>query len=93
MTRETRAIPLRTCISCKSRKPKDELLRFVLQGDAVALDVDQHRQGRGAYLCASMDCLSTAMKRNMFSRAFRRQVNVKTDQLQKEMKQWLMQTK
>jgi uncharacterized protein len=63
--------PVRTCIGCGARKAQSELTRVVVGPDG-GLVVDRKRRlpGRGAYLCGA-GCLTAAVKRKAFGRAFR----------------------
>ncbi|MCG6982561.1 MAG: YlxR family protein [Deltaproteobacteria bacterium] len=64
--------PQRTCVVCRSKRDKGELLRFVLDGtERVYLDKRQHHRGRGAYVCPRPECL-TRLKQIHLKRAFRR---------------------
>ena len=59
-------LPMRQCVACRKRCEKDRLLRIVrsVRG-RIFLDPDQHREGRGAYLCRDISCLETARKRGV----------------------------
>lgn len=61
-------VPIRTCVVCGDRKPKNELLRAALKSEerSIVLDRDQNLGGRGAYVCP--DCLP----RMRFTKRFRR---------------------
>jgi predicted RNA-binding protein YlxR (DUF448 family) len=63
--------PVRMCVGCGSKRPQAELTRFVI-GPGGAIEVDRARRlpGRGAYLCGA-GCLTAALKRKAFGRAFR----------------------
>jgi predicted RNA-binding protein YlxR (DUF448 family) len=64
--------PQRTCIVCRGKKPKAELLRLALDDkNRVYLDHGQHYLGRGGYVCLRADCL-TRVKLIHLNRAFRR---------------------
>jgi predicted RNA-binding protein YlxR (DUF448 family) len=72
LTRKRGRQPQRTCIVCRSKKDKGELLRLVLDDmERVYLDKRQHHRGRGAYVCPRPDCL-TRLKQIHLTRAFRR---------------------
>ena len=55
-------VPLRTCIACRQKRPKRELIR-VVRTSAGALEVDPKgkRAGRGAYLCPGRQCWQVAL--------------------------------
>ena len=64
-------IPLRKCIGCGEMKPKKELIRVVKTPEGeIKLDFTGKLNGRGAYICNSVECLSKAQKQKSFSRAF-----------------------
>jgi predicted RNA-binding protein YlxR (DUF448 family) len=64
--------PQRTCIVCRDKKAKGELLRLALDDrDRVYLDHRQHHRGRGGYVCLRPGCL-TRVKLAHLNRAFRR---------------------
>ena len=74
-------IPIRTCMGCREVRPKKELLRIVRKNgeepDSCILlpDVECTQNGRGAYLCRSMECYDKAVKRRGFNRSFRTTVS------------------
>lgn len=51
-------VPMRQCVGCGEMKGKKEMMRVLrtAEGDIV-LDVTGKKNGRGAYLCKSMECL------------------------------------
>jgi uncharacterized protein len=64
--------PQRTCIGCRKKAPRSELLRLVAEGSgSTAVLVDERRRmaGRGAWLHPSEACLALAVKRRAFGRA------------------------
>ena len=71
--------PMRTCVGCKRRRPRPELVRLVAAASgAVILDVPARAPGRGAYLCrdSGMACLRVAQRRRSLSRSLRVGENV-----------------
>ena len=49
---------LRSCLSCRTRRPRNELLRLVVgEAGRVELDWTARRPGRGAWVCPRPDCL------------------------------------
>jgi predicted RNA-binding protein YlxR (DUF448 family) len=64
--------PQRTCIVCRSKRAKAELLRLALDNrERVYFDHRQHHHGRGGYVCSRPECL-TRVKLVHLKRAFRR---------------------
>ena len=54
----TKKIPMRMCIGCREMKPKRELIRVVKTSEGeIKLDTTGKVNGRGAYVCGSIDCL------------------------------------
>ncbi len=65
-----RKIPIRTCVACRTERPKKELARLVRTADGpLKWDPTGKVPGRGAYLCYSVQCLDTAVKRKALERA------------------------
>jgi len=65
-------IPQRTCIACRSKRPKRELVRIVRAPDGdVAVDKTGKQSGRGAYLCPTRECWHRALSEGLLSRALR----------------------
>ena len=55
--------PQRTCVSCRTVKAQQELIRLVRVSDgSVAVDSDDRKAGRGAYLCRSQECWGVGLK-------------------------------
>jgi uncharacterized protein len=71
--RPVRAAPvIRTCIGCKDRAAKSDLLRLVVAGDDIVPDPQARLPGRGAYLHPRQECFELAQRRKAFPRALRR---------------------
>ena len=59
MSARRRHIPLRSCIACREKTAKRELLRVVAKpGGGITFDASGRLSGRGAYLC--MNCAQGA---------------------------------
>lgn len=63
-------VPMRTCIACRTSKPKKELMRVVKFGEEIKLDLTGKLNGRGAYVCADKACVEKLKKQKMLNRAF-----------------------
>jgi predicted RNA-binding protein YlxR (DUF448 family) len=68
-----RACPERTCVGCRERAAKSDLLRIVLVGEQCVPDLRGTLPGRGAYAHPALVCLDLAIRRRAFPRAFRAQ--------------------
>ncbi|MBR1693493.1 MAG: YlxR family protein [Lachnospiraceae bacterium] len=65
-------IPLRQCVGCGEMKSKKEMMRVLKTADdGIVLDVTGKKNGRGAYLCVSKDCLQKARKNRGLERSFK----------------------
>jgi len=74
-------IPIRSCISCGTKRSKNELVRLVLDGEGrLVRDDDGKRQGRGAYVCKSKSCQEGLLKNKRLGRAFRSKKTITVDQ-------------
>ena len=63
---------VRTCIACRIKKDKGDLLRIARnkQGEIV-IDEDSCADGRGAYVCKNTDCINKLIKTKALNRAFK----------------------
>jgi len=62
--------PIRTCLGCRTPRPKHELVRLVRRVDGRVV-VDASGPGRGAYVCAEPGCVEKALKVGRLGHAFR----------------------
>ena len=63
-------IPQRQCMGCRERKAKRELIRVVRDTEGqVSVDFSGKKNGRGAYLCPSLECLKKAQKAKSLERS------------------------
>ena len=76
---QQRRIPLRQCGGCGEMKPKSELVRVVRSPEGeISLDLTGRKNGRGSYICRSVDCFNMAIKRKSFERAFGQKLSGET---------------
>ncbi|MCI5948697.1 MAG: YlxR family protein [Oscillospiraceae bacterium] len=70
-----RKIPLRKCVGCCEMKPKKELVRIVKSPEGeISLDLTGKKNGRGAYICKSRECLAKARKAKRLEKALETQI-------------------
>ncbi len=51
-----RHVPVRTCVVCREKQPKRDLVRIVrTPGGEVVLDITGKMNGRGGYVCSDGD--------------------------------------
>lgn len=56
-------IPERSCMGCNQKKDKKDLIRIVKNKDGIInIDKTGKLEGRGAYICDSIDCLEKVKK-------------------------------
>ena len=68
-------IPLRQCVGCGEMKSKKEMLRVLKTTEGpIVLDVTGKKNGRGAYLCISAECLKKARKNKGLERSFKMRI-------------------
>lgn len=62
----------RTCVSCKSKKAKWELVRIVRTPEG-GLEIDSRgkKAGRGAYLCRQQECWEDGLKKKRLDHALK----------------------
>ena len=68
---QQKKIPMRQCGGCGEMRPKRELVRIVRSPEGeISLDLTGRKNGRGSYVCKSVECFEKAIKRKSFERAF-----------------------
>ncbi|MCD8155812.1 MAG: YlxR family protein [Clostridiales bacterium] len=65
-------IPMRQCTGCREMRNKKEMLRVLrTPEDTIVLDTTGKKNGRGAYLCFSPECLEKARKNRGLERSLK----------------------
>ena len=82
-------IPLRQCVGCGEMKSKKELIRVLkTEEEGFVLDFTGKKNGRGAYICHSSDCLLKAIK----TKAIERSLSCKiTEEIYERLKEEILQ--
>ena len=82
-----RKIPLRKCTGCGEMKPKSELVRVILTPEGeIIIDKTGRQNGRGAYVCQSLECLEKAHKSKGLERSLKTSIPQNIyDKLKEEM--------
>ena len=77
---------MRQCVGCGSMKTKKEMMRVLKTAEeGIILDITGKKNGRGAYLCQTMECLKKARKNRGLERSFKMSIpNEVYDNLEKE---------
>ena len=77
---------MRQCTGCGEMKSKKEMMRVLkTTEDEIVLDTTGRKNGRGAYLCFSMECLKKARKNKGLERSLKMSIPAEVyDSLEKE---------
>lgn len=80
-------VPMRQCVGCQEMKNKKEMLRVLKTAeDEIVLDATGRKNGRGAYLCFSKECLAKARKNKGLERSLKMAIpSAVYDSLEKEL--------
>lgn len=79
-------IPMRRCVGCGEMKVKKELIRVIRTEEEIQIDATGKKNGRGAYLCADMECLKRARKTKGLERSLKVPISAEVyENLEKEM--------
>lgn len=68
--------PERTCMGCNEQKEKNNLLRIVRTKEGlIEVDPTGKKNGRGAYICRSEECLNKVIKTKRLERIFEKEIS------------------
>ena len=79
-------VPLRQCVGCGEMKGKRDMMRVLKTAEnEICLDITGKKNGRGAYVCKSRECLLNARKSKGLERSFKMSIpNEVYDTLERE---------
>lgn len=82
-----RKMPVRQCVGCQEMKNKKEMIRVIRTKEGeFLLDATGKKNGRGAYICPSKECLGKAVKSKGLERSFKQAIPEEVyEALEKEM--------
>ncbi len=82
-----RKVPMRRCVGCQEMKSKKEMIRVIrTQEGEFSLDATGKKNGRGAYICPSAECLRKAVRNKGLERSFKQPIPAQVyEALEKEM--------
>jgi uncharacterized protein len=86
--RPRKHIPVRTCIVCREKEAKRQLVRIVRTESGIQIDPTGKMNGRGAYLCDKASCWERAVKTDFLNKALRTTL---TDEDRQRLKQAIPQ--
>ena len=70
--KNTDHVTLRQCVGCREMKNKKEMIRVVRTPEGeTCIDPSGKKNGRGAYLCRSPECLAKAFKAHSLERSLK----------------------
>lgn len=80
-------MPVRMCVGCQEMKNKKEMIRVIKTPEGTfMLDATGKKNGRGAYVCPSEECLQLARKNKELERSFKQAIPAEVyESLEKEM--------
>lgn len=80
-------MPVRMCVGCQEVKNKKEMIRVIKTPEGTfMLDATGKKNGRGAYVCPSEECLQLARKNKGLERSFKQAIPAEVyESLEKEM--------
>lgn len=83
----TKKIPQRQCVGCGENKEKKSMIRIIKTSEnEILLDETGKKNGRGAYICKTVECLKKAMKNRGLERSLKVQIPSEVyDTLKEEM--------
>ena len=68
-------VPMRQCTGCREMKNKKEMMRVLKTGEGeILLATTGRKNGRGAYLCYSLECLEKARKNKGLERSLKTEI-------------------
>lgn len=78
---------MRKCVGCQEMKSKKEMIRVLKTSEnTFELDTTGKKNGRGAYVCCSKECLEKAIKSKGLERSFKQPIPAEVyETLKKEM--------
>ncbi len=84
----TKKTPMRMCVGCQQMRDKNNMIRVIRTQDGeFCIDRTGKKNGRGAYICKSPDCLELAVKNHGLDRSFKTKIPKDTvEMLEEEMR-------
>lgn len=65
----------RKCVACRICTHQNEMLRIAKVNNEFLIDFHHKLGGRGAYVCKNNQCINLAIKKRLFNRAFRMNID------------------
>jgi len=77
----TKHVPERTCVVCRRKAGKRELVRLLCSDGAIETDLTGKKPGRGVYLCLSSECWEKGLQSNRIEYGLRTKLSMENRQL------------
>ncbi len=71
-------IKIRTCIACRCKTSKENLLRIVAKNNIAVLDKEQNMNTRGMYICNSSNCINKLLSAKNISKCIKIKVDTES---------------
>lgn len=71
LTALAKHVPIRTCVVCRQKSGKRQLVRVVRTAQGIQVDPTGKMNGRGAYLCEQESCWERAVKTEILAKALK----------------------
>ena len=83
----TKKVPMRQCTGCREMKSKRDMIRVIKTAEnEICIDATGRKNGRGDYICPTMECLKQAMKSRGLERSLKTSIpETVYQQLEEEM--------
>ncbi len=73
---KVKKVPTRKCVGCGENISKKELIRIVKNKDnEIFVDTTGKANGRGVYICNSIDCFEKAKKNKELEKSLKNKIN------------------
>lgn len=63
--------PIRTCIICRSKSNKKNLIRLTPVKQRLIVDTKQNIGGRGYYICREVKCIEAGLKKKLLRKTIK----------------------
>lgn len=67
----------RKCVACRQSNQQCEMLRLARINNEFVFDPKNKFGGRGAYVCKNSNCIQNTIKKKLFNRAFKMNLDSK----------------
>ena len=65
----------RRCVACREPRQQADMVRVVRLNGEFVIDSEHRLDGRGAYVCKNNECIALTIKKRLFNRSFKTNIN------------------